>query len=85
MKLSVLIFSGIAWSFIEFLLFNVFLHRTEKIIFQSMMFVAFLSSMFIGAWLIFCLGKKWDMEFEAKTIIGACCSFMLIIELLKKH
>ena len=85
MNLSILIFSGIVWSFAEFLLFNVFLPRTEKVFFQVMFFVAFLMGMFIGAWLIFNLGKKWSMESEAKIIIGVCSSFLLIIDLLKKH
>ena len=58
MNLSILIFSGIVWSFAEFLLFNVFLPRTEKVFFQVMFFVAFLMGMFIGAWLIFNLGRN---------------------------
>ena len=85
MNLSVLIFLGIAWSFVEFLLFDVFPPKTRKLFYQVMFFVAFLAGLFIGVWLILYLGRKWNMESEAKTMIGVCSSFLLIISLFKKH
>ena len=70
MKLAILIALGVMLGAIAFLLFVVVPEKAEKTSLVVLSFIAFLAILFLGAIGIYRLAEFWNMENQAKVILG---------------